>query len=64
MKQTNGEEFRYEKRNEIENIIKENNIDRDIFREVGKLDYEKVIKRLYYTFCNYQKYPEIQISYM
>lgn len=64
MKQSDTETFRYEERNEIENIIKENNIDRDIFHEVGKSDYEKVIKRLYYSFCNYQKYPEIQLPYM
>ena len=55
---------RYEMRNEIENIIKEYHIDRNKFHEVAKNKYEEVLRRLYYSFCDYQKYPAIQIAYM
>lgn len=56
--------IRYEMRNEIEHIIKEHNINRKNFHETAKSNYEKVIRNLYYNFCDYQKYPKIQIAYM
>lgn len=61
---TEQQKIRYEYRNEIENIIKKYNIDRNSFHEVDKLYYEKVQRKIYYTFCNYQKYPTIQFPYM
>jgi len=56
--------IRYEMRNEIENIIKKYNIDRAKFHEAAKNQYQRIIRKLYYSFCDYQKYPAIQISYM
>lgn len=61
---TEQQKIRYEYRNEIENIIKKYNIDRKSFHEVDKFYYKKVQHHIYYTFCNYQKYPDIQFAYM
>ena len=60
----NDKRYRYELRNETEQSIKDLNIDRANFHEVGKLDYEKIIKRFYYTFIDYEHYPEIHLSYL
>ncbi|MCM1313799.1 MAG: hypothetical protein NC040_01455 [Muribaculaceae bacterium] len=46
---------RYRVRNEIENTIKEENIDRSKFHEVSKLSYENIIRKFYYTFFEYDK---------
>lgn len=62
--QTESEKVRYEMRNEIENIIKIHNIDRKKFHEVAKNRYQEVLQKLYYSFCDYQKYPVIQLAYM
>lgn len=62
--QIETKKVRYEMRNEIENIIKEYHIDRNKFHEVAKHKYEEVLRRLYYSFCDYQKYPAIQIAYL
>lgn len=62
--QTEANKIRYEMRDEIENIIKEYHIDRIKFHEVAKNEYEKVLRKLYYSFCDYQKYPVIQIPYL
>lgn len=64
IEQIESRECRYEMRNAIESIIKEQKIDRSIFHETGKWNYEKVIRKIYYSFCNYKKYPNIQINYM
>lgn len=63
-KQEKDEEIRYQMRNEIEDIIKKCHIDRSKFHEVAKNYYDKVLCKLYYTFCDYIKYPSIQITYM
>ncbi|MBR3825096.1 MAG: hypothetical protein IKJ39_07840 [Lachnospiraceae bacterium] len=55
--------FRYWIRDEIEEIVKEENIDRKRFGECSKLKYEDVIKRFYYTYMDYEKYPKIELSY-
>lgn len=60
MRQTESDKIRYEMRNEIENIIKQYNIDRTKFHEVAKNYYDKVIRKFYYTFCDYTKYPSIE----
>ena len=60
---TEQQKIRYEYRNEIENIIKKYN-NRKAFHEVDKFYYKKVQHNIYYTFCNYQKYPTIQFAYM
>ena len=60
----NDRQYRYELRNETEQSVKDLNIDRANFHEVGKLDYEKVIKRFYYTFIDYEHYPEVHLSYL
>lgn len=60
--QTENNKIRYEMRNEIENIIKQKHIDRTIFHEVAKSNYEKVLRKIYYSFCDYQKYPTIEVS--
>ena len=54
---------RYWIRDEIEEIIKEENIDRNRFYEFSKFDYTNIIKRFYYAFANYEQYPKIELSY-
>lgn len=56
--------FRYEVRDEAEQSIKDLNINRADFHEVGKLDYEKIIKRFYYTFIDYGHHPDIHLHYL
>lgn len=64
MTQTEANKIRYEMRDEIENIVKEYHIDRIKFHEAAKNEYKKVLHKLYYSFCDYQTYPSIQIRYM
>lgn len=52
-------EFRYSLRDETEQSVKDLRINRENFHEVSKLEYEGVIKRFYYTFCDYANRPEI-----
>lgn len=56
--------FRYEVRNEAEQSVKDLNIDRASFHEAPKIEWERVIKRFYYTFIDYQKYPKIRLNYL
>ena len=46
---------RYRIRNEIENEIKEENIDRSKFHEVSKFSYKNILHKFYYTFFEYEK---------
>lgn len=62
--QTQSRKVRYQMRDEIENILKEQDIDKNQFHEAPKNIYEEVIRKTYYSFCDYQKYPTIQIKYM
>lgn len=55
--------LKYWIRDEIEEIIKEENIDRKRFGEYSKFKYEDVIKQFYYTYMNYERYPKIELSY-
>lgn len=55
--------LKYWIRDEIEEIIKEENIDRKRFGEYSKFKYEDVIKRFYYTYVDYEKYQKIELSY-
>jgi len=55
--------LKYWIRDEIEEIIKEENIDRKRFGEYSKFKYEDAIKRFYYTYMDYEKYPKIELSY-
>ena len=55
--------LKYWIRDEIEEIVKEEKIDRRRFGEYSKLKYEDVIKRFYYSYMNYEKYPKIELSY-
>ncbi len=55
--------LKYWIRDEIEEIIKEENIDRNRFGEFSKLKYEGIIKKFYYTFMDYDRYPKIELSY-
>lgn len=45
----------YMVRDEIEEIIKEDNIDRSKFHEVSKISYENILRKFYYTFFEYDK---------
>lgn len=57
--------IRYLSRDEIENIIKEKNIDRTRFHEYSKFEYDKVIHKFYYSFCDYSNCKEISsLSYV
>lgn len=44
-------------REEIETIVKENDIDRKRFYEYSKFAYSDVLKRFYYSFADYEAYP-------
>ncbi len=55
--------LKYWIRDEIEEIIKEENIDRNRFGEFSKLKYEDIIKKFYYTFADYDRYPKIELAY-
>ncbi|MDE7326019.1 MAG: hypothetical protein K2N63_07075 [Lachnospiraceae bacterium] len=61
---TETEKVRYEMRDAMEQIIKEYGIDRMKFHEVAKNRYDQVLRRLYYSFCNYKKYPVMQLAYL
>ena len=50
-------------RDEVEEIIKEEHIDRKRFGEFSKFGYEEIIKKFYYTFVDYEKYPQIELNY-
>ena len=56
--------IRYMVRNEAEQSIKDLNIDRANFHEVPKTEWERVIKRFYYTFMDYEYDPKIQLGYV
>lgn len=54
-------------RDEIEETIKEENIDRSKFHEVSKFSYEKILRKFYYTFFEYDRNSEkkkIDLSYV
>lgn len=59
-----SKDFRYTVRDETEQSIKDLGIDRANFHEVGKLDYERVIKQFYYTFIDYKNHPDIHLHYV
>lgn len=54
---------RYWIRIEIEEIVKEKSIDRNLFYEYSKTQYQKIINRFYYAFVDYKKYPKVELSY-
>ena len=56
--------FRYMVRNEAEQSIKDLNIDRANFHEAPKSEWESVIKRFYYTFIDYEKFPKVHLEYL
>lgn len=45
----------YRVRDEIEEIIKEENIGRNSLHEVSKFSYENILRKFYYTFFEYDK---------
>lgn len=59
----------YRTRDDVEEIIKENNIDRSEFHEVSKFSYKNIQRKFYYTFFEYDRnvryaqQPEINLSY-
>ena len=53
-KQLKTKPLRYWSRIEIEEIIKEKNIDRTRFYEYSKNKYDKIIKNFYYSFVDYK----------
>lgn len=62
------QKYRYQIRNEIEQTIKLYHINRNDFHEADKFNYNKIIRKFYYTFCDYPRYhakPEqIEINYL
>ena len=62
-KKLKNKPVRYWIRDEIEEIIKEENIDRKRFYEYSKFSYNDIIKRFYYSFVDYEKNPKIDLSY-
>lgn len=63
MKDTNKKPLRYESRDTIETIIKENNIDRARFHEYSKAGYSKIINSFYYAFIDHGSKKEIDLNY-
>ncbi len=61
MKKKNN--VRYWSRDEIEQIVKNRHIDWTRFYEYSKTDYERVIKKFYYSFCEYEKDTDIILDY-
>ncbi len=61
---TQTQKVRYEMRDEMEQIIKEYGIDRAKFHEAAKNRYDSVLRKLYYSFCDYKKYPVMQLAYL
>ncbi len=54
--------FRYWIRDEIEEIIKEEAIDRSRFHESGKTEYAQILREVYYTFVDYKKYRHVTLD--
>lgn len=52
-------------RDEIEEIIKQGNIDRKKFHEFSKLRYQDIINKFYYSFCDHKNFftDRIILSY-
>jgi hypothetical protein len=60
---------RYWSRIEIEEIVKEKNIDRNRFYEYSKNKYQQVINRFYYSFvehknANHKECSQVRLSYL
>lgn len=55
---------RYWIRDEIEEIMKEEKIDRTRFCEYAKTEYQKVINEFYYSFADYTKFPTVELAYV
>lgn len=58
--------IRYWIRDEIEEIIKEEQIDRSRFHEASKLEFESIIRKFYYAFFAYEEneeYKGFDLSY-
>lgn len=53
---------RYWIRDEIEEIMKEEKIDRKRFCEYAKTEYQKVINEFYYSFADYTKFPTVELA--
>lgn len=49
-------------RDEIEEIIKEENIDRTRFHEFSKFRYNEIIRKFYYNFHDYKNFTTSRIS--
>lgn len=55
---------RYWSRIEIEEIVKEKNIDRNRFYEYSKNKYQQVINNFYYSFADYKNHSKIELNYL
>ncbi len=62
-KKLKNKPVRYWIRDEIEEIIKEKNIDRLRFCECSKFTYYDIIKKFHFTFVDYEKQSKISLSY-
>lgn len=61
--QLKNKPIKYWVRTEIEEIVKEKSVDRKLFYEYSKTQYQKVINSFYYAFVEYEKYPRVELSY-
>ena len=55
---------RYWSRIEIEEIVKEKNIDRNRFYEYSKNKYQQVINNFYYSFADYKNHSKIELNFL
>lgn len=56
LKTVNKKGFRYTVRDEVEEIIKDNNIDRTLFHEYSKSGYAAIIRKFYFTFSDIKNF--------
>lgn len=53
--------YRYYVRDEVEEIVKEENIDRKRFHEFSKFRYNEIIRKFYYNFADYKNFTPSRI---
>lgn len=49
-------------RDDIEKIIKEENIDRSRFQEFSKFKFHEIIKKFYYAFSDYERFSSAAVT--
>lgn len=61
--QLKSKPLHYWSRVEIEEIVKEKQIDRERFYEYSKSKYNQIVRKFYYSFMDYKNYPKVHLHY-